>query len=89
VSTFHTRGDVFVILYVLLALFWASAILYLLGLAIGIFTYEHQEITIVYEEKQEVASDEQLQPQLQKQKQSEQQEYQYEEIPRANMKSMF
>lgn len=87
-STFHTRGDVFVILYFLLALFWTSAILYILGLAIGIFTYEHQETAIVYEEKQEVETSEQSQPQPQKHQQYEQ-EYQYEETPQLNMKSMF
>ena len=74
------------LLYFLLALFWASAILYLFGLAIGIFTYEHQETTIIYEEKQEVESGELSQQQ--KHKQFEQQQYRYEETQRVNMESM-
>lgn len=66
----------------LIALFWASAALYIIGLAMGIFTFKHSETHIVYNEKLEEIESE-------SQGQSQQLDSQYEEINRVNMNGMF
>lgn len=60
------------------ALFWAAAILYIIGLGMGIFTFKASETQITYMEDIE-----------QNDEQQEQQEKKYEEPARVNMNSMF
>lgn len=68
--------------YFILALFWACAALYIIGLVMGIFKYEHKETTIYYEESAQ--QEEQDAPVHQQQL-----EQSYKETKRVNMESMF
>lgn len=64
----------------LVALFWAGAILYMIGLGMGIFSFKASDTQIAYMDDTEQNDEEQQEQQLEKK---------YEEPSRVNMNSMF
>ena len=73
--------DAVVVWYVILALFWTSAIIYIIGLAMGIFQYEQTHVEIQFDEEHE--------EQVTSVQQEQQPVINYDRAEMSNMEAMF